>query len=84
MIDITQRQHSPNILNVAYIFTNLDYLVADKYGNFYNLEHCLHKRTQEFKLLKKSKYIFLYIMLRNMLHNKKESKEIFPTLFKIS
>jgi len=60
MIDITQRQHSPNILNVAYIFTNLDYLVADKYGNFYNLEHCLHKRTQEFKLLKKSKYRIYY------------------------
>ena len=52
MIDIIEKQFSRDILNIAYRFKNLKYLVADKYGNFFNLSHCINKRTQPFKILK--------------------------------
>ena len=56
MIDITHNKYIPDTLKISYRFQGLEYLVADKYGNFFNLNHCSSKRTQPFKLLKKSKY----------------------------
>ena len=54
--DLGNETHS---LNVAYRFKRLEYLVADKYGNLYNLEHCNGKRTSPFKMLDKARgYVY--------------------------
>lgn len=42
-------------LNITYRFGRLEYLVADKYWNFFVLPHFNSKRTTKFKLLDKSK-----------------------------
>ena len=46
-----------NILNVAYKFRNMPYLVADKFSNFFMIEHCPNKRTIPFKHLENKGYI---------------------------
>jgi hypothetical protein len=35
-----------------YKFNNMPYLVADKFGNFFILEHCPNNRTIPFNILK--------------------------------
>lgn len=37
-----------------YSFRNLEYLVCDKFGNFFILPHCKNKRTSHFKMLDSS------------------------------
>ena len=60
MTGITTYKNIRNTLNVSYRFKGLPYLVADRYGNFFILEHCPNKRTIPFKMLKKSKYRAYY------------------------
>lgn len=45
--------------NFKYSFKGLEYLVCDKYGNFFVLPYCKNKRTSYFKKLDSSKgYIY--------------------------
>ena len=58
MIDITTINDLGNIteiLNIKYRFNGFDYLVADKYWNFYTLPHCPNKRLIPFKIHGKRK-----------------------------
>lgn len=48
-----------NVLKYKYKFRDMDYLVADKYGNFFILPHFNKRRTTEFKQLDSSKgYVY--------------------------
>ena len=63
MVDIETYRDSGfrlvKMLNVAYKFRNMPYLVADKFGNFFILPHFNKKRTTEFKQLNTTKgYIY--------------------------
>ena len=57
---MTKKNWRKSQLKVAYTFRGLEYLVADKYGNFFMLEHCPKKRTIPFKLLKKTNRIYYH------------------------
>ncbi len=47
------------VYKFKYAFKNMPYLVADKYGNFFVLDHCKNKRTSNFKQLNsKNGYIY--------------------------
>jgi len=64
MIDITTINDLGNIteiLKIKYRFDGFDYLVADKYKNFYILPHCPDKRTIRFKIIGKRKdYVYYH------------------------
>jgi hypothetical protein len=64
MLDITEIDDFGNItkiLHIKYRFDGFDYLVADKYGNFYILPHCPNKRTIPFKIIgKNDNYVYYH------------------------
>ena len=63
MIDITTIDDLGNItyiLNIKFRFKGFNYLVADKYGNFFILPHCPNKRTITFKHLGRKKDFIYY------------------------
>jgi len=63
MIDITTIDDIGNItntLNIKFRFVGIEYLVADKYGNFFVLSHCPNKRTIPFKHLGRDKEFVYY------------------------
>jgi len=75
MIDIIEIQENLKFvkhLQIKFRFKGLDYLVSDKYGNFFALPHCPDKRTIPFKQLKKNQNYIYY-------HG---SKKYFPELRK--
>jgi hypothetical protein len=54
MIDIVEKQEFlefKKYLVISYRYRIFDYLVSDKYGNLFILEHCPEKRTIPFKKL---------------------------------
>lgn len=72
MLDIsihTEGFEEVRYLNIKYRYKFLDYLVADKHGNIFILEHCPDKRTIPFKLLsnyKNGKYKSIKYHKRNI------------------
>ncbi len=51
IITILEGLQEIEYLNISYRYKFLDYLVSDKYGNLFILQHCPHKRTIPFKQL---------------------------------
>ena len=82
-IEIVYNPFKPNskTLKVRYEFRNMPHLVADKYGNFYILAHCKHKRTSRFKQLDNSKGYIYYqgnkIRMSTLRKRVKETNQIF-------
>ena len=63
MIDVTTIDDLGNItqiLNVRFRFIGFNFLVADKYGNFFIIPHCPNKRTIRFKCLGRNKKFIYY------------------------
>ena len=63
MIDIVETDDLSNItrkLIIRFRFTGIDYLVADRFGNFFVLPHCPNKRTIRFKHLGKNREFIYY------------------------